>query len=92
MSCILRKQLWDNFYSKVIVDILIDSKIKSPTLKESFKDLHQIALYTSVLEDLKKFFESASLDYLLEYTAIVFEETYSKEEAEKVIDSILTSV
>ena len=92
MSCILRKQLWDNFYSKVIVDILIDSRIKSPTLKKSFKDLHQIALYTSVLEDLKIFFESASLDYLLDYTSIVIEETYSKEEAEKVIDSILTSV
>ena len=92
MSCILRKQLWDNFYSKVIVDILIDSRIKSPTLKKSFKDLHQIALYTSVLEDLKIFFESASIDYLLEYTATVIEETYSKEEAEKVIDSILTSV
>ena len=92
MSCILRKQLWDNFYSKVIVDILIDSRIKSPTLKHSFKDLHQIALYTSVLEDLKIFFESASIEYLLEYTSIVIEETYSKEEAEKVIDAILTSV
>ena len=92
MSCILRKQLWDNFYSKVIIDILIDSRIKSPTLKQSFKDLHQIALYTSVLEDLKTFFESASIEYLLEYTSIVIEETYSKEEAEKVIDTILTSV
>ena len=92
MSCILRKQLWNNFYSKVIVDILIDNEIKSPTLKKSFENLHQIVRYTSVLEDLKIFFESASIDYLFEYTSTIIEETYSKEEADKVIDSILTSV
>ncbi len=92
MSCILRKQLWNNFYSKVIVDILIDNEIKSPTLKKSFENLHQIVMYTSVLEDLKIFFESASIDYLFEYTSTIIEETYSKEEADKVIDSILTSV
>ena len=92
MSCILRKQLWNNFYSKVIVDILIDNEIKSPTLKKSFENLHQIVMYTSVLEALKIFFESASIDYLFEYTSTIIEETYSKEEADKVIDSILTSV
>lgn len=74
-----RKQLWDKFYALVIADILIQKHIISPTLKKQFQHISGIDVYYSLIEDLKIFFESAELEYLIQFTNTVIEESNVKE-------------
>lgn len=86
-----RKKLWDKFYALIITDILIYKKIQSPTLQNLFYELKDTLIYVSLIEDLKIFFQSAELDYLLEFISHVVEESYSKERAQDFINSSLVS-
>jgi len=86
-----RKKIWDKFYALIITDVLIYKQIESPTLQNLFSTLKGTSVYISLIEDLKIFFQSAELEYLLEFISIVIEESYSKERANEFINSSLVS-
>lgn len=81
----VRKKIWDHFYALVVADILIYHQIKSPTLKVICDKFHNQYSYSSILEDLLFFFRTAEVDKILEFSAIIIEETYDKEIAQEFI-------
>lgn len=87
MAYSIRKQIWNSFYSIILVDILINGIIKSPTLRRSFNDTYSISLCLAIIKQLKKTFESADLSFVLSYSAQIIEETLSQEEAKHFLSS-----